>query len=67
MNSMTSGWAYGGYNSDNGIVYTWEWDFAPAYTVAQVSLHGVERRRANVHGSHQLQVSARIQMSPMSP
>lgn len=41
MNSMTSGWAYGGYNSDNGIVYTWEWDFAPAYTVAQVTLRGV--------------------------
>ena len=41
MSSMSSGWAYSGYNSDNGIVYTWEWDFAPAYTVGQVSIRGV--------------------------
>lgn len=41
MNGMTSGWAFGGFNANNGITSTWEWDFAPAFTVAQVSLHGV--------------------------
>jgi hypothetical protein len=42
MNGMNSGWAYSGYNSDNGFSYTWEWDFAPSFTVGQVSFHGVD-------------------------
>jgi hypothetical protein len=41
MKSMSSGSAYSGYNSDNGVDYTSEWDFAPSYTVAQVSLYGL--------------------------
>jgi hypothetical protein len=42
MNGMSSGWAYSGYtDNDNGIMYTWEWDFAPTYTVGQVSFNDV--------------------------
>jgi hypothetical protein len=42
MNSMTSGWAYSGYNSDNPVLYTWEWDFAPSYTVGQTTIQAFD-------------------------
>jgi len=42
MKGMSSGWAYSGYtDADSGIMYTWEWDFAPTYSVGQVSFNDV--------------------------
>lgn len=41
MNGMTSHWIYSGYNSDQGVSYTHEWDFGPSFTVAQASFYGV--------------------------
>jgi hypothetical protein len=36
MLGMSSGDMYSGYNSSNGITYTWEWRIDPTFTVAEV-------------------------------
>ena len=42
MNGMSSVWIYSGWDPDNGITYTHEWNFGPSYTVAQASFYGVD-------------------------
>src|SRR5438128_996451 len=49
MNGMMSVWIYSGYNSDEGIVYTHEWNFSPQYAVMQASLLEVDGEGA--HGT----------------
>ena len=41
MNGMTSVWIYSGYNSGSGFSYTHEWNFPPAFVVAQASFYYV--------------------------
>lgn len=37
MNGMSTVWVYSGYNSNNGISFTYEVNIPPTYTVAQAS------------------------------
>lgn len=48
MNSMASASAYSGYNSDNPVLYTWEWDFAPTYTVGQTTVRAADWAGDNI-------------------
>lgn len=41
MKGMTGGGLYSGYNSDNGLSFTREFNFAPSFTVGQASFYGI--------------------------